>query len=245
MSALQKQSQVLTSNYWGHTPDINLDMVLVRAALGSPYSSQTESDHRIANNLSVIASLVRSQARSLSAGAPLPPEAVATILGEVATRIEAVARLHRLLADQSDNALIDLPSYLQEVVELARQAFDASGRFAVHCAAAAPIQTAASKAGLIGLIVSEAVVNAFKYAHPAGVSGEVRVNAHPIGSTGMLISVEDDGVGLPDGFDPTKDGGVGLRVIASLAKQLDGSVTFRSSGVGLSIQLLIGADGAS
>ena len=55
----------------------------------------------------------------------------------------------------------------------------------------------------------------------------------------ILIQIADDGVGLPEGFDPAKDGGLGMRMVRMLADQLGASLTFESTGIGLTVRLLI------
>jgi len=60
----------------------------------------------------------------------------------------------------------------------------------------------AVEAALIGLIVDEAVTNSIKYAHPTGVPGRVTVECQQDHRGGITIEVADDGVGLPENFDP-------------------------------------------
>jgi two-component sensor histidine kinase len=90
----------------------------------------------------------------------------------------------------------------------------------------------------LGLIVNEALVNSVKYAHPAGVSGFVTVSCRPLYGDSLLVSIEDDGVGLPPHLGE-KGGGLGLRIMRSLAEELGGTLTFRSSPLGLTVQVVV------
>jgi two-component sensor histidine kinase len=76
------------------------------------------------------------------------------------------------------------------------------------------------------------VTNSVKYAHPARVKGKIRLTCARVdGAT--RITLADDGVGLPDGFDPDTSGGMDLRMTRLLAKQLQARLSFRSSDLGL------------
>jgi two-component sensor histidine kinase len=78
-----------------------------------------------------------------------------------------------------------------------------------------------------------------KYAHPAAVKGRIELGCYRRPAGGILIQIADDGVGMPEGFDPAKDGGLGMRMVRMLSDQLGASLTFESTGVGLTVRLLI------
>jgi two-component sensor histidine kinase len=90
----------------------------------------------------------------------------------------------------------------------------------------------------IGLIVCEVVTNAVKYAHPSGVPGRLAVACGRSGDH-LVIDVVDDGVGLPDGFDPASGGQIGLNSIRALAGQLGATMTFASDPLGVAFQLRV------
>ena len=78
----------------------------------------------------------------------------------------------------------------------------------------------AERALSYGFIVTELVINAVKYAHPAGAPGRIDVRRRAAGRDAIVLSVTDDGVGLPEGFDPEIDGGLGFRSVHSMARRL-------------------------
>jgi len=88
-----------------------------------------------------------------------------------------------------------------------------------------------------GLIVVEAVKNAVKYAHPAGVHGKIEVRCARGADSSVRIDVVDDGVGLPEGFDPATDGGFGFELMRELSGKLGATLTFVSTSLGLRVEL--------
>ena len=81
----------------------------------------------------------------------------------------------------------------------------------------------------LALIVSEAVTNAIKYAHPAGTPVTLKIRCHRDETGALVIAVEDDGGGLPEGLDPAVDGGLGFQAMRMLARQIEAELSFESS----------------
>ena len=71
--------------------------------------------------------------------------------------------------------------------------------------------------------MNELITNAAKYAYPNGAGGKIWVKVARIGDK-VSISVRDEGVGLPPGFDRDKPKGLGMRIITAFVKQLDGTL---------------------
>jgi two-component sensor histidine kinase len=205
-----------------------------------PNAFVAEANHRIANNLAVVAALVRMQSAEVhKAGSSLSAEAVSSMLAEVSSRIDTVCQFHRLLACQYVDA-VALPAYLGDVAEAALTAMAGVGKLDLDLSGDPDCMVPATQALRIGLIVGELVVNAVKYAHPAaGVTGKVQVGCHVDDNGQVVISVADDGVGFPEGYDPHKDGGLGMRIVRSLASQLSATLSFRSTCLGLTTTLRV------
>jgi len=208
------------------------------AALSS-CDAVAEANHRIANNLSLVAGMVRLNAREVaSATEPLSKQKVGAILEEIGGRIEAIAHLHGLLASHERGQPIDLSDYLHQIAEMVVSSFTFLGRARLSYASEAACMVAPERALAIGLIIGELVTNAVKYAHPTGVPGHIAVACNNRDGA-VVVEVADDGVGLPQDFDPMKDGGLGLRLVRSLAEQVKGKITFDDTGLGLSVALRI------
>ncbi|MDX2233809.1 MAG: sensor histidine kinase [Hyphomonadaceae bacterium] len=200
-----------------------------------------EIDHRIANNLSLIAGLVRLRAGGVETVAALSGEAAAALLREAAAQIDAVARLHRLLSAQPGEGPVDMGLFLAGLCPALEAAVGAAANTTVTYACAHGAAAARDRILPLGIIVTEAVMNAAKYAHPAGVAGTVRIACAHGADGGLDLTVDDDGVGFPVGFDPARDGGLGLRVIRALARQIGAACVFTSGGLGARVTLALPA----
>ena len=91
----------------------------------------------------------------------------------------------------------------------------------------------------LALIVNEALLNAVRHAHPSGVDGKIEISCIQNSGSRILIEVTDDGVGLPEDFDPARDGGHGLHLMRQLSAQLGATLSFESTCLGLTVQLLL------
>jgi two-component sensor histidine kinase len=205
-----------------------------------PDDVAAEAEHRIANHLGIVAALIRSQAANLPEEPMLPRAVVRGLLQEMSVRIDAVGRLHRLLMHQNGRAVVDLAKYLREIVaamgtlagaERTQFSFDLD-----------PDYITSPKHGVaIGLLVGEAITNALKYAHPAGVAGNIHISSRGMPERGFVIEVADDGVGLPEGFDPAISPGAGLRLMRALAEQTGGRLDLKQCEIGLRVRLEVPA----
>ena len=101
------------------------------------------------------------------------------------------------------------------------------------------IQFAADRAILVALIINELVLNAGKHAYPNSAGGSIWVRVVKKDKDLVQISVRDEGVGLPAGFDPLTSKRLGSRLINALAKQLDAELTRPFSAIGTNFALLI------
>jgi len=88
----------------------------------------------------------------------------------------------------------------------------------------------------IGLIVTELVINALKHAFPIARPGKIKVAYHAQGSTGWILSVTDDGVGMPAGERAAKPG-LGTGIVEALASQLKGEVTVKNAMPGTAVSI--------
>jgi two-component sensor histidine kinase len=179
-----------------------------------------ETSHRVKNSLALVASLLDLQARDAA------EEQVAAALREARARISAIAEVHDRIWRSEEQAHVDLAELLPRIVAgLRPQAPEIRVDLNVQ-----PIVLSSERAMSVGLLVTELVTNAFKHAYPDR-RGVVRVFALTIPAQAIEIGVEDEGVGLPPGFDPhdRERASLGLRVATSLAAQLGGRLAASSS----------------
>lgn len=192
----------------------------LRDALDHQVQLTREMSHRVKNSLATVAGLLSLQARTTE------DQQARDALADARSRVEAVAQVHDQLWRQPDLAAVELSGFLGSLCEKLRES--APGH-AITCEAPAmPIP--ADLAIPLGLFVNELVTNAIKYAYPGG-HGPVRVEAVPEGEGRFRLSVSDDGVGLPEGFDTAAARrSLGMRVIHGLARQLGGELSVTGQG---------------
>lgn len=193
-----------------------------------------EVNHRVANSLALVSSLVRMQASSVQdAGAR-------AALAETQARITAIGNLHRSLYTSDDVRTVDLAAYLETLVRELGHSMSAAGRTPDIRFEAVPIQMKTDKAVSIGMIVTELVTNAIKYAYPEGV-GEIRVSLSrdPYGAT--LLAVADDGVGW-SGQGPATGTGLGGKIVGAMARGLGTTITYGQPTRGTRVALRIEAE---
>ncbi len=181
-----------------------------------------EVNHRVANSLQLIASLVHLQAGALE------DEAARAALRDTQSRIAAVMQVHRRLYTSDDVQTVDMGEYLAGLVAELQQSLAAAGGEHPIRLSAQPILLNTDKAVSLGVVVAELVTNAFKYAYPAGRQGEVRVDFATTAPDRLRLVVEDDGEGMGDAPAP-RGTGLGQRVIAAMARSLDSRVEYDPS----------------
>jgi len=201
----------------------------------------TEANHRIANHLSIVASILRLEQEAVLRTPTLTPERAYAVLEECGRRIEAIARIHQLLSQRDPlRPSVELGEYLRETAENILSGVSAFGRNRLRFVCPEPLPTRAEDAVPLGLIVGELVTNAVKYAHPSGVRGAICVSCQREADGATVVAVCDDGVGLPEGFDPHSGrDSVGFRLILALAQRMRAKVEFENSCLGLSVTIRV------
>lgn len=191
-----------------------------------------EADHRIANSLAVIASLVRVRASKVN-GAADPR----TFLLEIADRIDTVGKLHHLFARcPADD--VQLEAYLQEICERLSGALTQSATsYSVACPRT--MRVPFSVALPLGLIAAELFSNSLKYAHPSGLPVKISLSCSQAAQDALTFVFEDDGVGFPEDFDTSSDGHLGMRFIRLLGEQLGGTPNWHSDPLGLRYEMTV------
>jgi len=177
-----------------------------------------EVNHRVANSLALVAALIRLQVSSSK------NDAVKEALSETQARISAIAGMHRSLYTSDDVRHVEMDKYLGTLVREVQGTVNDQQGPSIRLEAES-VSLTSDRAVSIGMIVTELLTNALKYAYPAGSEGEVRVVLKRTGEGSALLAVEDDGIGWREG-DVPKGTGLGSRIVKSMAATLGSSIHY-------------------
>jgi two-component sensor histidine kinase len=185
----------------------------------------SEVNHRVANSLALVASMVRLQSNCVS------DRAANEALNVTEARIHAVASVHKRLYASGDATVVDLEEYLSSLLQAMEAALRGEGHGASLRYELEPVKLKTDSSVNLGVIVTEWVTNAFKYAYPTG-SGEVRVKLKRVADGQSELVVEDDGIGRSDG--PAKGSGLGTRIVSAMARTIGAEIDYfpRHPGTG-------------
>jgi two-component sensor histidine kinase len=201
-----------------------------------------EANHRIANSLTLLVSMVRMQANAASRRAePVSAAELQMALQGIAARIGTIGQLHRLLSHVPTDGCTSLQPHLKEVSAALVSALSSPEQLVQVEHRGQDCLVLTRQVQPLVLILCEVFINAMKYAHPTGVPLVIEVECFSGADGRLVVLIRDDGIGLPESFDPLKDGGLGFRVIRSLAGELGAELAVESSDIGLGFRLSLPA----
>lgn len=187
-----------------------------------------ELQHRVSNNLTAVASLLKLQRRKVA------DPAARRALDDSVARIAMVARMQRMLHDPNQQQ-VDLSRFLRDMSRDLLQTAGGEGR--ITCAITAePLVIGAAQAVPLGLIATEFLANAIEHGFGHDRSGllSIRLTRAPApglpaghGDAGALLEVQDDGPGLPPGFRLEEAPSLGLQIARQFAQQLEAEISLQ------------------
>ncbi len=182
-----------------------------------------EIHHRVKNNMQAISCLINLQS------AQVDDPAVAGIFQNCRERISSISKVHEQLSLSGNTSRVDFSQYIAELTpELINT--HGKGGHVIITANVDEIYLGIKEAVACGLLITEMVSNAMKYAFPDGRRGEIRIRFNQSRQGIYTLMVNDNGIGLPDGFDFENATTLGLELIRELTKQIKGSVSVDSDG---------------
>jgi two-component sensor histidine kinase len=195
-----------------------------------------EIHHRVKNNLQTVAALLRLQARRIE----VPEGQVA--LEEAVRRVGAIAVVHETLSQAFDET-VDFDDVTDRLTRLVT---DMAGSGSGH---GAPIRTrrtgsfgaiSSDAATPLAMVFTELVQNAVEHAYGEEAGGVLEIECAREGP-GLRLVVEDDGTGLPPGFDLQQSSSLGLSIVSTLVGELGGTISLgaRSDGPGTRVVVLV------
>ncbi len=183
-----------------------------------------EIQHRVKNNLQMIAALIRIEARNASDQVDTAP------FDRLAGRIEAIQILYGLLSESGKGDSIDLGIYLSDIASSVLRSHAVEGMRLDLKVDAYPVSV--NVAMPTGLVVNELLTNALKHAYPklaegGGDGGTITLHSLSDGE-GCRITIADDGVGLPEGAEWPRRGKLSAMIVQSLRQNAGASFVVES-----------------
>ena len=225
--ALTAANAELETKVAARTADLARSTDEMRAAKDRAELLMHEVNHRVANSLAMVSSLVGLQANAIG------DSATKAVLAETQARIHAVALVHQKLYTSGDVVEVALDDYLRSVLDQFQVSMGEDSRITLSYQLE-PISFKTDASINLGVIAAEWVMNAAKYAYPDR-PGEVRVTLSALPDGKAMLAVEDDGVGRGDGA--AKGTGLGSRIVKAMARSLNADVEYRERKPGLSARL--------
>ena len=193
-----------------------------------------EMQHRVANSLQIIASILLLKARTVQS------EEIRLHLEDAHQRVMSVATVQQQLRASGLNESIEIGPYLSKLCDsLAKSMIGDRRPLSVKVQATSGAATS-SDAVSLGLIVTELVINALKHAFQIGETGEIVVSYDARGS-GWRLSVSDNGPGSAEVSDERPHTGLGTSIVEALARQLDAKVQKSGGPQGTTVSIVAGA----
>jgi two-component sensor histidine kinase/CHASE3 domain sensor protein len=193
-----------------------------------------EVNHRVANSLSIVSSMVKLQSNAVT------DRSAKQALGETQGRILAIALVHKRLYNSGDVRVVALDEYLKSLLEQLETTMRSEGHGASLRCEFQPVSLPTDETINLGVVATEWVTNAFKYAYP-GRPGEIRVRLQQLPDRRVELVVEDDGVGRKD-TNVIKGTGLGTRIVSAMANTMGAQVEYRERQPGLAATLTFSND---
>jgi two-component sensor histidine kinase len=190
-----------------------------------------ELQHRVANSLQIIASIILMKARTVQS------EETRLHLHDAHKRVISIAAVQKQLHASGASGAIEIVSYLSRLCEtLATSMIGESRPISLKVVGKGDSVTS-RQAESLGLIVTELVMNALKHAFPdEKVEGQITVT-YEMAGTNWKLSVSDNGIGKPGGVFANGKSGLGTGIVKALSQQLKAQVETQASPAGTTVSV--------
>jgi PAS domain S-box-containing protein len=196
-----------------------------------------EIHHRVKNNLAVISSLFYLQSTYTDDPVTLK------LLQESQDRVRSMALVHELLYGSENLAAVDFSKYASDLCEQLIQTYGNPAGQVRLTRNLEPFRLNIDQAVPCGLVLNEIMSNAIKHAFPGGRPGTIHLTLRRSPDGACLVSVADDGIGIPPALQLASPNSLGLRLIRTLARQLDGHIEVLPTLPGTDFRLTFTARG--
>ncbi len=184
-----------------------------------------EMHHRVKNNLNVIASLL-----SLQSDQVMEAKDAKKALTESRNRIFSMALVHEDLYKSEKLSQVQMSSYIRSLLNELSGFYNQSGKIKIEAKIDEEINFDILHAVPCGIILNELLTNSFKHAFPGDTPGRITIKLYKSAENEYTLSVQDDGVGLPENFNNMSDESLGLKLVTILSEQLGGELGVSPKG---------------
>jgi two-component system, sensor histidine kinase PdtaS len=181
-----------------------------------------EIHHRVKNNLQIVMSLLNSQS------AYIDNEPALTAIHDSQHRVHAMSLIHQKLYYTENVSSIDMSAYIRELGSYLADSFNTEHRIRFEFDIA-PLVLDVSQAVPVGLILNEAITNSLKYAFPDDRKAVIAISLSHIDPDHCLLSISDNGIGIPVHFKNKKPGSLGMSLIEGLSEDLGGNFSIENN----------------
>jgi len=182
-----------------------------------------EIHHRVKNNLQIVSSLLSLQSQYVN-----EPGSV-ELFKESQSRIISMALIHEKLYQTGDLTRINLSEYANELIGDLFRSYSVNTHLMKYQIESKNILLDINTAIPCGLIINELVTNSIKHAFPDNRSGEIKIDIQ-CQDGNCILKIADNGIGFPDDLDINDVKTLGLQLVTSLTKQLDGTIKLDREG---------------
>lgn len=211
--SLRELTQELEARVTARTEELEAANGRLTALLAEREMLMVEVNHRAKNSLAVAASLLAIQGRRQT------DEGVRVLFDEAEERLNAMARVHDLLSKSEDSQRVDIATYVIELCEALKSITEGDDRIKLDTKTEPGILVDAATAFPLGIVMTELITNAVKYAFPAPRSGTILAQARRHKGR-VELTIRDNGVGMTN----FRDGSLGYGLVRSLVRQINGEL---------------------
>ena len=136
-----------------------------------------------------------------------------------------MALIHEKLYQSADLARVDFSEYISNLAAYLFRSYEVNAGAVKLSVEAEDVCSASTRPYPAASSSTRLVSNSLKHAFPGGTGGSISITLRPAGAERLTLTVADDGVGLPAGFDPRDTPSLGLQLVNTLARQLGGKVS--------------------
>ena len=177
-----------------------------------------EVHHRVKNNMQIISSMLKLQARHIT------NEETLQHLNDSQNRVRSMALIHEKLYQTDDFEEIDYYGYVRSLINYLTLSYqELMKRISIQIDIK-DIWLDINTSIPCGLIINELITNSLKYAFPNDKKGVISISITKTNTEKLILEVKDNGIGLPKDFSMEKLDSLGLQLVTALSKQLHASI---------------------